>query len=162
VFFKYSTFKPDWSTSNNWSPLFMGGAFEAGVFNLWVRGTDVAAIIGVNGQEPRIHLLDRPNFVANTLCTPIRDCPPVSPVFSYDKIWWRTLGYTDQGFAAFFDDPVRKYVLFGTDGLQITQSTEVLGEEWPNDQLQVYGRTAGWYILRMKDMTLERHPWWWL
>jgi hypothetical protein len=162
VFFKYTTFKADWSTNSPRSRIFKADMFEAGIFNLWVRDTDVAAIIGVKYEETRIHLLDRVNFAANILCEPVRDCPPVSPVFAEDKLWWRTLGYTDAGFAAFFDDPIRKYVLFGTNGLPITQSTEVSGEDWPNDQLQVYGRTAGWYILRMKDMTLERRPWWWL
>jgi hypothetical protein len=162
VSFKYSTFTPDWSTSHDWDPDFLLGLYQTGIYNLWVRDTDVAAIIGVSGQPTKIHLLNRAFFASNLLCTPIHDCFPAFPVPPLSDPWWNTLGYTDSGFAMFYGDVLRKYVLFDTNGIQIDQSDEVSGEDWPNDQLQVYGRTAGWYIFNRKEMTLERRPWWWL
>jgi hypothetical protein len=92
VFFKYDTWKADWSTPSSWNLLFMGGPFEAKIVSLWVRDTDVAVIIGVRDQGARIHLLDRAMFAANTLCTPIRDCPPAVNVFNQGSLMWETRG----------------------------------------------------------------------
>ncbi len=163
VFFNYIAFSLDWTANSIWSPVFLGGMSKADIRGLWLRDTDVIALIAVEGQGTRIHLLDRAALAVNALCTPIHDCYAGSLVFGENDPWWDTLGYTDAGFAAFYDYPQRKYVLFGTDGQQIDASAEVSGDDdWPNEQRQVYGRTEGWYILRMKDMTLERRAWWWL
>lgn len=158
---RYDIWSKDWTSSSFHSLQFMSGMFQAKILGAWVRDTDVAAIIRVDKMDTRIHLLDRAKLAAGTLDTPIHDNPPGSPVPSFDQMWSETLGYTDAGFAAFFGDPVRKYVLFGVNGMPLEYSGTVSDNEWPDDQRQVYGRTGGWYILRMKDMTLERRAWWW-
>lgn len=83
------------------------------------------------------------------------------PVPSSRDIWWQTFGYTDEGFAAFRWGTIPEYFRFDSSGSVLTVSGEVPERKRPDNQRHVYGRTFGWYILDMKEMTLERRKWWW-
>ena len=54
-----------------------------------------------------------------------------------------------------------EYILFDASGTVIKTSGGNQKKDWPKDQRHVYGRTAGWYVMDVETMTLERRAWWW-
>lgn len=138
-----------------------------------LRDTDIVFVLAHDADPPdppesRVyaHVLQLPDLLFAqggliTMGSGLVDNYPVSPVPSSRDIWWQTLGYTDAGFAAFRWGTTPEYYLFDDSGTVLAVSDEVPESERPYEQRHVYGRTFGWYVLDMKEMTLERRKWWW-
>lgn len=143
------------------------------IANVALRDTDIVFVLAHDADPPappessvyaHILLLTDNLFATGGLITTgsgLVDNYDDFPVPSSGDIWWQTLGYTDEGFAAFRWGAIPEYYLFDTAGTELDDSGEVPENERPYDQRHVYGRRFGWYVLDMKEMTLERRKWWW-
>jgi hypothetical protein len=126
---------------------------------VWLLDSEVMLLADRDGMSPQIHLLSRPDFAALNLCDPL--CYPVANVPSPGNLWWETLGYTDEGYAVFKED-TNEYILFDKAvPLPLAASLTIPYENRPWNQRHLYGRTSGWYVMDMKEMSIERRKWWW-
>lgn len=156
VNFVYDTYLADWtSLASTTIPIGPGGWGK--LFGVWLLEAHVMLISHRDGTPPQIFLLIRDPFAP---CDPLT-CNIWSFVPAPDKISWDTLGYTEEGFAVYRGD-TNEYFRFDESGAIMGTAFSPSEDEQPHDQRHLYGRTAGWYILDRKEMTLERRPWWWL
>ncbi len=132
------------------------------IVGVWLAGTEVLLVVRHDPDPDTAHVLAMGDVAfATGGITPCLVDNYGSTIPSQNDIEWRTLGYTDEGFAAFRWTSTPEYYLFDKFGGVITASGEIPQGKRPNNQRHVYGRTSGWYIFDMKAMTLERRAWWW-
>jgi hypothetical protein len=158
VLLEYTAYPSGWVSPSTVSPKFGGGTWGH-LDGAWLLDVEIMLIVDRDGMQPQIHHLPRIQFRNQTLCDPL--CYPVANIPYPADIRWETLGYTDAGFAVFKND-TSEYILFDSAiPLPITTSLVAPDEKRPYNQRHLYGRTSGWYVLDMKEMTLERRKWWW-
>jgi len=159
VFLEYDAWPAGWSgTPLTAITKFPGVGTWGHLDGVWLLATWVMLIADRDGMQPQIHLLPRAAFANLSLCDPL--CYSVSLVPSPGSIWWETLGYTDEGFAVFRGD-TSTYMRFDENGALIGTPLDVPEEKRPYNESHLYGRTSGWYVLDLKEMSLERRKWWW-
>jgi len=134
------------------------------VMGVWLTDAQVLLAVGHEAYAGYGHVLamDDMAFATGGLSTPLLDQGFAVPIPSNADIEWDTLGYTNEGFAAFRRSPFPQYFMFNELGAETgVVSDEIPERERPWNQRHLYGRTSGWYIMDMKAMTLERRKWWW-
>jgi hypothetical protein len=133
----------------SWSKL--AGAWHAGGLILLLMYHDVS--------PAHIVQLDPLDFTSGGFCDPVSTCPTTWAV-NLGDLAWETLGYTKDGFAVYRWD-TSEYILFDESGVVTRVSPIDDDTDRPHEQLHVYGRDSGWFILDRKNNTLERRAWWW-
>jgi hypothetical protein len=133
------------------------------IIGAWLADTRVLLVVR-HDPDPTDsgHVLEMDGilFATGGLATPLLSQPFARPIPSCDDIEWQTLGYTNEGFAA-FRWTSNQYYRFDEFGNELGASPEIPEGKRPWDQLHVYGRTSGWYIMNRKEMSIERRAWWW-
>jgi hypothetical protein len=160
---KYGRFNTDWVFIGLGDRL-IGTSSWHQVIGAWLTDIEVLLVVRHDPdptETAHVLAIDRLLFAAGTACVPLRGTYTTGFVPSYNDIEWRTLGYTDEGFAAFRWTSTPEYCLFDKFGSEIAVSGEIPAGKRPNNQRHAYGRTSGWYIFDMNEMTLERRAWWW-
>lgn len=129
----------------------------------WLTDTKVLLAVRHDAYLGYGHVLvmDQLPFATGGLSTPLLDQTFAYAIPSSSDIEWDTLGYTNEGFAAFRRSPIPQYYRFDELGIELGSSPEIPEDKRPWNQQHLYGRTSGWYIMDMKAMTLERREWWW-
>ncbi len=162
---KFNRYNVDWVSTPPPVDVQIGTSSWHELIGVWLTDTEVLAVVR-HAPDPtdsaHVLAMPRPDFpTPGALCSPLRGTYTTGIVPSYNDTEWRTLGYTDEGFAAFRWTSTPEYYLFDKFGGVITASGEIPQGKRPNNQRHVYGRTSGWYIFDMNEMTLERRAWWW-
>ena len=152
---RYRRYSSDWAVSTEVIKD-IGPASWYKVFGFWLRDSDILFVLHHDSWPAEILALDRPLFATGGLGEPLNLTN--RPVPNSDQIEWNTLGYTNDGFAAFRKD-TKQYFRFNEFGGPIGTPMDPDREPW--EQRHLYGRRAGWYILDMKELTLVRRHWWW-
>jgi hypothetical protein len=136
------------------------------ILGAWLTATDVLLVVRHDPDPDTAHVLKMNDLMfATGGLTPALITGGggyANTVPSCNDIEWDTLGYTSEGFAAFRRWPIPQYYLFNEFGAEIGVVSEEIPEgKRPYNQRHVYGRTSGWYIMDMKEMSIERRAWWW-
>ena len=131
------------------------------VAGIWHRGTDILLVLF--HEVPPAHIV-RVDPLALRLG---RDHPhrsSTAPMTGRSRTRTTSTGRRSatptEGFAVYRND-TNQYVRFDELGTPIGTPLNLSEEQRPYEQRHVYGRTAGWFILSPKEMTLERRAWWW-
>ncbi len=157
--FKYTGYLSDWTGPISSAPQ-LGGGLGGKIVGVWLRDADVLMLSRRDAVPWEIFAMTRSCFQTLTLGT-IDPSYFTGPVPTPDELRWNTLGYTDAGFAVYWDTP-NQYILFNEFGGIVGSSAPVTDTSArPYNQRHLYGRTSGWYVLDMGDMSLERREWWW-
>ena len=133
------------------------------VVGAWLTATDVLLVVRHDPDPDIAHVLKMNDlmFATGGLTPPLLAGSYANTVPSQNDIEWRTLGYTNEGFAA-FRWTSNQYFLFDEWGNPTGVTLDVPDEKnRPYNQYHLYGRTAGWYIFDLKEMSIERRKWWW-
>lgn len=130
------------------------------VGGIWHRGTYVLLVLFHENMTAHVVRIDPIAFASGGITTPIVNGTDDWPITNSGYFTWETLGYTAEGFAVYRND-TNQYLRFDELGNPIGTPLNLSEEERPYEQRHVYGRTAGWYIFRPKEMSLERRAWWW-
>ena len=135
------------------------------VVGAWLTATDVLLVVRHDPDPDTAHVLkmNGPSFAAGALTPPLITGGGgyANTLPSHDEIEWRTLGYTNEGFAAFRWSSYQ-YYRFNEFGMEVGTPLDAPEQMWPgNDQKHLYGRESGWYIFDMNKLTIERRAWWW-
>ncbi len=157
---RYNKYSLDWTFQPPDEHPMIGGGSNYKVLCVVLHDTEVFLVTLCDGPMGEIFRIPKVAFSAGGLSEPLETYPYAFVPFP-DFIAWETLGWTDQGFAAYRWD-TEQYMRFDEFGVLLGTPLDATGDQHPNDQRQVYGRTAGWYTFDMKELTLERHAWWWL
>ncbi|MCX7028851.1 MAG: hypothetical protein NTU62_01875 [Spirochaetes bacterium] len=160
---RYSRYLADWTFQPPEVNSPIGGGTNYKVECVGLSGTNVVMVIRHDGPVAEIFQLPQDLFSTGGLCTPLDNHYPAIPptVPTPDNIEWRTLGYTVEGFAAFRWTATPEYYRFDESGTVLAASGEIPEDERPNNQRHAYGRTSGWYVFDMQEMSIERRAWWW-
>ncbi|OHD70023.1 MAG: hypothetical protein A2177_15560 [Spirochaetes bacterium RBG_13_68_11] len=159
---RYSRYLADWTFQPPEVNSTIGGGSNYKVACFGLSGTNVVMVIWRSGPVAEIFQLPQDLFSSGTLCTPLDTHYPATPpvVPTPNEIEWQTLGYTEEGFAAF--RWTHQYIRFDESGATIGTPLDVPDDkDWPYDQRHVYGKASGWYIFDTKEMSIERRAWWW-
>jgi hypothetical protein len=128
----------------------------------WLTDTEVLLVVR-HDPDPtdtaHVLAMDKVLFATGVPCEPLRGTYTGGIVPSND-IEWRTLGYTNEGFAA-YRWTSNQYYRFDESGVELGTPLDVPEGKRPYNQRHVYGRTSGWYILDMDEISIERRAWWW-
>jgi hypothetical protein len=158
--FRYRRFQPDWTFTTDVEKSIGWGAWSK-LVGAWHQGDYLLFVMFHDISPAHIVQIDPLAFASGGYAEPIvGGVLTVSSITAPGDFAWETLGYTDEGFAVFRWDQ-NEYVRFDEGGFSIGSPFVVTDKERPHEQRHLYGRTGGWYILRQKDMTLERRAWWW-
>jgi hypothetical protein len=135
------------------------------VVGAWLTATDVLLVVRHDPDPDTAHVLKMVDheFATGALTPPLITGPGgyANTINPFTGIDWRTLGYTNEGFAA-YRWTSNQYYRFDPSGLEIGTPLDVPDDkDRPHDQKHLYGRESGWYIFDMKELTIERRGWWW-
>ena len=160
---RYDRYNASWVLMTSENKPFSGMSWHD-VMGIWLTDTQVLLAVRHDPDPDNGHVLamDDMAFATGGIGTPLLSQPFAYPIPSSADIEWDTLGYTNEGFAAFRRSPFPQYFMFNELGAETgVVSDEIPEKERPWNQRHLYGRTSGWYIMDMKAMTLERRTWWW-
>ena len=158
----FERYNVDWASMGSVSLQFSGLPWHD-IIGIWDVDPRVLLAVRHDSDPDFGHVLEMDGmlFATGGLGTPLLSTEGAAIPWSGD-IEWQTLGYTNEGFAAFRRSPIPQYYLFNEFGAEIgVVSPEIPEEKRPYNQRHVYGRTSGWYIMNMKEMSIERRAWWW-
>jgi hypothetical protein len=160
---RFDRYTTDWVFMGPMS-LPLSGLPSHEVLGAWLTATDVLLVVRHDPDPDTAHVLKMNDlmFATGGLTPPLLSTyGNAAPFPSQSDIEWDTLGYTNDGFAA-FRRTTNQYYLFNEFGIDLgVVSDEIAEEKRPWNQRHVYGRTSGWYIMDPKEMSLERRAWWW-
>ncbi len=160
---RFEHYSADWVLGGTMT-LSLSGLPWHEVVGAWLTDTDVLLVVRHDPDPDTAHVLKMNDsmFATGSLTPSLLTGSYANTVPSQNDIEWPTLGYTSEGFAAFRRWPIPQYYLFSEFGAEIGVVSEEIPEgKQPYNQRHVYGRTSGWYIMDMKEMSIERRAWWW-
>jgi hypothetical protein len=132
------------------------------VVGAWVTAAQVLLVVRHDPDPDVAHVLAMGDvaFATGGLSVPLLTFYG-STVPTQDDVDWDTLGYTDEGFAAFRWTATPEYFRFDEFGIELGASGEIPEGKRPDRQRHCYGRASGWYVMDLDAMSLERRKWWW-
>jgi hypothetical protein len=158
---RYSIYSSDWTLAYPERFSVIGGGTNYAIEYLGLSGTTVIMVTRRDGPIGEIFQVPQDDLTPGPPCTPLEGFYVHPPIPTPNEIEWRTLGYTNEGFAA-YRWTSNQYYRFELSGLEIGTPLDVPDDkDRPHNQKHLYGRESGWYIFDMNELTIVRRAWWW-